>query len=44
MDFEFKLPERVEDYDVIGTLYKRRGGWGKHLGWKPRAFTLYQGE
>lgn len=43
-ELDLKIPERVEDYDVVGTLFKRRGGWGKHLGWKARAFTLYQGE
>lgn len=33
----------MEGYEVASTLYKKRGGWGKHLGWRPRAFTLYQG-
>lgn len=41
---DFKYPERLDQYDLRGSLYKKRGGWGKHLGWKLRAFTLYQGE
>lgn len=43
-EVDLKIPDKVDDYDVVGTLFKRRGGWGKHLGWKARAFTLYQGE
>jgi len=43
VDMDLKIPERIEDYEVFGTLFKKRGGWGKHLGWKARAFTLYQG-
>lgn len=39
-----QCPERVEEYEVASTLFKKRGGWGKHLGWRPRAFTLYQGK
>lgn len=40
---EFKYPERLDQYEFRGSLYKKRGGWGKHLGWRLRAFTLYQG-
>ncbi|KAM3568042.1 hypothetical protein VYU27_009829, partial [Nannochloropsis oceanica] len=37
------IPDSVDGYEVSGTLFKKRGGWGKHLGWRPRAFTLYAG-
>ncbi|KAM3568523.1 hypothetical protein VYU27_009355, partial [Nannochloropsis oceanica] len=31
-------------YELVGTLFKRRGGIGRLLGWKPRLFTLYKGK
>lgn len=34
---------RGRDYEAYGMLFKRRGGMGRVLGWKPRVFTLYKG-
>jgi hypothetical protein len=42
-EIDLRLPDKMEEFDLVGTLFKRRGGWGKHLGWKYRAFALYQG-
>ena len=41
---ELLLPPDTKNYDIYGTLFKRRGGMGRILGWKPRLFTLYKGE
>lgn len=37
-------PKRLDEYECWGLLFKRRGGMGRILGWKPRLFTLYRGE
>lgn len=40
---EGAMPKKLEDYECLGLLFKRRGGMGRILGWKPRLFTLYRG-
>jgi len=41
---ELSTPADVKGYEMVGTLFKRRGGIGRLLGWKPRLFTLYRGK
>lgn len=40
---EIPTPADPKEYELMGTLFKRRGGIGRILGWKPRLFTLYKG-
>jgi hypothetical protein len=37
------VPADIREYEIYGTLFKRRGGVGRILGYLPRLFTLYQG-
>ena len=41
---ELPTPGDAREYELVGTLFKRRGGIGRLLGWKPRLFTLYKGK